>query len=93
MLPYYDPIWITGDRDDPDAVLNGYGAQWHIDRATLELTHSDELDGEDGTLTIGEADHTYDDFSVVLWRSRRCRGSISKAPLAWHADRQAARST
>jgi hypothetical protein len=63
-LPYYDPIWIAAGTDDPDAVLNGYGAQWHIARDTLELTHSDELLGEDGTLTIGEADHTYDNFGA-----------------------------
>lgn len=64
VLPYYDPIWLAAGEDDPDAVLNGYGAQWHIARDTLALTHSDELVGEDGTLTIGEADHTYDTFSA-----------------------------
>lgn len=64
VLPYYDPIWIAAGKDDPDVVLNGYGAQWHIARDTLELTHSDELVGEDGTLTIGEADHTYESFTA-----------------------------
>src|SRR4249920_496772 len=64
VLPYYDPVWIAGGLTDPDAVLTGYGTRWHIDRTTLALTHSDELEGEDGTLTIGEADHLYDDFSM-----------------------------
>lgn len=64
VLPYYDPVWIAGDLGDDDAVLTGYGARWHIDRVTLDLSISDELVGEAGTLTFGEADHIYDDFSL-----------------------------
>jgi len=64
VLPYWDPVWFLGDLTDADAVLDAYGAQWHIDRVTLELTHSDECEGEDGELLIGEEDHTYDNFEV-----------------------------
>ena len=64
VLPYYDPVWVTGDTSDPDAVLSGYGATWHIDRTTLALSISDELAGEDGTIVIGPDDHTYNDLSI-----------------------------
>jgi len=81
-LPYYDPIWIAAGEDDPDVVLNGYGAQWHIARDTLALTHSDELEGEDGTLTIGEADHTYDSFSASYSQPPLSRVDL-EGTLAW----------
>ena len=64
VLPYWDSVWFLGDLTDADAVFDAYGAQLHIDRVTLELTHSDECEGEDGELLIGEADHTYDNFDV-----------------------------
>ena len=64
-LPYYDQVWISGDTQDDDSVLNAYGRRWHIGRTDLALTTSDELTGEDGTLSIGEADHLYDNFEVT----------------------------
>jgi hypothetical protein len=64
VLPYWDTVWFMGDLSDADAVLDAYGAQWHVDRTTLELTYSDELEGEDGTIEIGEGDHTYDNFEM-----------------------------
>ncbi len=64
VLPYFDPVWVTGDTEDADNVLEAYGARWHIDRTTLEVTISDELAGEDGTLTFGEADCLYDGLSI-----------------------------
>jgi len=82
VLPYYDPVWISGDLTDPDAVLTGYGTRWHIDRCTHELTHSDELTGEDGTLTFGEADHVYDDFSASYGEPPLARVNI-EGTLAW----------
>jgi hypothetical protein len=82
VLPYYDPVWISGDLDDPDAVLNAYGAQWHIARDTLEVTHSDELDGEDGTLVVGEADHTYDNFGVSYAQAPISRVDL-EGTLSW----------
>jgi hypothetical protein len=65
VLPYYDQVWISGDTEDDDSVLNAYGRRWHIGRTDLALTTSDELTGEDGTLSIGEADHLYDNFEVT----------------------------
>lgn len=82
LLPYWDEVWITSDLDDADAVLNTYGAQWHIDRTTLELTISDELEGEDGVIVIGEADHFYDDFSLSYADPPKSRVDLD-ATLTW----------
>jgi hypothetical protein len=82
ILPYYDPVWIAGGLTDPDSVLTGYGTRWHIDRCTHVLTHSDELTGEDGTLTIGEADHHYADFSASYSEPPLARVDI-EGTLAW----------
>lgn len=50
-LPYYDPVFIAIDkRDDPDVVLEGRTASWHIDRTSHVVTVSDMVEGEDGTL-------------------------------------------
>jgi hypothetical protein len=67
IRPYYDPVWLdVGHRDDPDAILEGWSALWHIDRTTLAITHSDIINGEDGTLTFTEGDAFYDSVSLQL---------------------------
>ncbi len=50
-LPYWDRVWIAND-DDPDAILQSRSAVWHIDRVTLDVSISDVLVGEAGTLTF-----------------------------------------
>lgn len=65
VLPYYDPVWIVADRrDDPDAVLEGYARLWHIDRVTHDVTASDILTGEDGTVDFSGG-FFYDSLSVT----------------------------
>jgi hypothetical protein len=63
VLPYYDPVWLANNIN-PDTVLESYSALWHIDRTTLEVTATDVLQGEDGTITIGEDQAFYDSFSL-----------------------------
>jgi hypothetical protein len=82
VLPYYDEVWITGDTDNADNVLEAYGARWHIDRTTLDLSISDELIGEDGTLTFGEADHIYGDLKLSYSGPPLSQVTID-ATLAW----------
>lgn len=49
VFPYYDPVWFSEeDRNDPDRVLEGYSAVWHVDRVSHEMTKSDIITGEDG---------------------------------------------
>jgi hypothetical protein len=65
--PFYDPVFIdVGKRDDPDTILEGWSALWHIDRTTMEITASDILVGEDGTITFTEDDAFYDSVSMQL---------------------------
>ena len=61
--PFWDPVWIRDERiSDPDTVLEARTALWHIDRVTHEVTVSDIIAGEDGTLAI--SDHDYDSLSL-----------------------------
>jgi hypothetical protein len=65
--PYYDPIWIeTVKRDDPDTILEGWSALWHIDRTSLAVTASDILVGEDGTVTFDEDHALYSSVTMTL---------------------------
>lgn len=67
VAPYYDPVWFdTARRDDPDSILEGWSALWHIDRTTLEISASDILSGEDGTVTFAEGEALYDSVSMSL---------------------------
>jgi hypothetical protein len=51
VAPYWDPVWIdAGSLDDPDVVLQARTQSWHVDRITHEMTVSDNILGEDGTL-------------------------------------------
>ena len=66
VAPYWDPVWIAeGERDDPDVVLESRCALWHIDRVTHEVTISDSISGEDGTLNFGTSDILADSVSVA----------------------------
>jgi hypothetical protein len=78
VLPYYDPIWLANNIN-PDTVLESYSALWHIDRTTLEVTASDVLVGEDGTITIGEDQAFYDSFSLSYGSPPLTQVSISGA--------------
>lgn len=53
----WDPIWFSPSTIlDPDNVLEAAPLLWAIDRVTHEITTSDIIDGEDGTLTFQAAD-------------------------------------
>jgi len=64
VLPYYDPVWITS-AGNADTVLEAYSALFHIAPVSLDVTISDVLQGEDGTVQIGEDVAFYDDFSLT----------------------------
>ena len=56
VLPFYDEAVIDPvRRTDADVVLEGYTAIWHYDRETHVITISDEIIGEDGTVTFDGA--------------------------------------
>ena len=64
VLPYWDPVWLASTIS-ADTVLETYSALWHVDRTTLELTTSDIIEGEAGTIEIGEDVALYDNFSLA----------------------------
>lgn len=65
--PYYDPVWIdTPKRDDPDTILEGWSALWHIDRTSLAVTASDILIGEDGNVEFTEGQALYSSVGMTL---------------------------
>jgi hypothetical protein len=64
VAPYYDPVWINADkRDDPDAVLEGYAAAWHVDRVTHVVSLSSIVSGA-ATVEI-EGGFFYDSLGVA----------------------------
>lgn len=66
VAPFYDPIFIDADkRDDPDSVMEGYPARWHVDPVTGEVTISDFISGEDGTVEFQQTDAYYDSVNFT----------------------------
>jgi hypothetical protein len=82
VAPFWDPVWVAENEDDPDTALEAYPLAWHIDRLTLAVTVSDLIDGEDGTIAIGEADHLYDDMQVGLGQTPLNQVAVS-ATVTW----------
>jgi len=53
VLPYFDPVFLSAEaRSDPDAVLEGRSAVWHVDRVSHAITASDVLEGEAGVVAV-----------------------------------------
>jgi hypothetical protein len=83
VLPFYDPIFVDpAKRADPDAVLEGYSALWHVDRVTLEVSASDILVGEDGLEEFTEDDVFYDSVAVKLGQPPLAAVTVV-ADVAW----------
>lgn len=56
--PFWDELFIREDAlDDPDTVLEARSALWYVDPVTHEVSVSDLLVGEDGTI-----EYTADDY-------------------------------
>lgn len=67
VLPMFDPIFIDkSEVDNPDSVLEGYSALWHIDRLTHDVTASDITTGEDGTEAFSADEVPYDSVKINL---------------------------
>lgn len=67
IRPFYDPVFLDDThRDDPDAILEGWSALYHIDRLTHEVTISDILEGEDGTITFDQTQGIYESVKMEL---------------------------
>ena len=96
VLPQYDPIMIEPSRrigtstagfvGDPEVVLEGYSAIWHYDRETHVITVSDEITGEDGTLsfdaTTASKTVLYDGLGLTLTSGPLAKASVT-AEFNW----------
>jgi hypothetical protein len=81
--PYYDPVFLDeAHRDDPDAILEGYTAAWHIDRVTHEVTISDWHNGEAGIEEFFADEVPYDSVSVTLAAPPQ-RSVLVEALVSW----------
>lgn len=100
VRPFWDPIWFAPDtRNDPDNVLESRPELWHIDRRTLEVTTSNIVSGEDGTINLTEADVFYDSVRLhygaaparninviaeVSWE-QKATGAVDLSPAIYQA--------
>lgn len=67
VRPFWDPIFLDPQkRDDPDAILEGYSALWHIDRVTHTVSISDVLEGEGGTVIFEQDQVPYDSVQISM---------------------------
>jgi hypothetical protein len=83
VAPYWDSIWFDPkDASKPDLVLESRPEMWHIDRVTHEVSTSNIITGEDGTLLFGEADTFYDGLRVTVNQTPVRRVELTAA-VAW----------
>lgn len=83
VSPYYDPAFFSDEeRLDPDRVLEGRSAYWHIDRLTGDVTISDILAGEDGQIDFDDTEVFYDSVSVSYASSPASRCEVT-AVVEW----------
>lgn len=81
--PYWDPVFFSEEEQaDPDRVLEGRSALWHIDRVTHVVTVSDIITGEDGQLDFDGGDAFYDSVSVGYSESP-ARRVLLEASVQW----------
>lgn len=65
VAPFYNTLFIdASSQDNPDAIIEGYAASWHIDRTSLNWTISDIIVPEDGTKVLSSSDVYYDSVQV-----------------------------
>jgi len=82
VAPYYDPIFFDDRaRNDPDAILEGYSASYHVDRTTLAWTISDILEAEDGNVPIGQ-DEIFSELSFNV-KGPPLRAVRAEATVQW----------
>jgi len=83
VSPNYDPIFFDIlKRDDPDAILEGWSALYHVDRVNNKVSASDILVGEDGTVHFAEQDVFYDSVKCKLLQSPLVAVNV-KAEVTW----------
>jgi hypothetical protein len=81
--PNYEPLFLdVAKRGDPDAILEGWSALYHVDRVSGQVSASDILLGEDGTVNFATADVFYDSVQLKLLQSPLVAINV-KAEVQW----------
>lgn len=64
--PFWDAIWFDPEKVniDPDLVLESRPELWHIDRVSHEVSTSNIIQGEDGTLTFDDTNVFQDSIAI-----------------------------
>ena len=67
IRPYWDPVFLDEKRrDEPDAILEGWSALYHVDRTSHVVSASDILEGEDGNIVFTQDDAIYSSLGVTI---------------------------
>lgn len=83
IRPFYDPVFLdAAHRDDPDAILEGWSADYHVDRTSHAVTISDRLFGEDGIVVFDGNDVFYDSVQQTLEQPPRLAVAMD-ATVSW----------
>lgn len=86
VRPYYDPIFLSDSAlNDPDSILEGYSAAYHVDRTSLEWTISDILTGEDGTVSF-DGDDILDSSISINVKEAPLRAIRVDASVNWRQN-------
>jgi hypothetical protein len=83
----FDPVWFSADTvDDPDNILESRTQLWDFDRVTLNVSLTDIVNGEDGTLIFtGNGDALYDSVSVTYGQNPLRRVNMT-ATASWQQE-------
>lgn len=84
VAPYWDPLFFSADEQaDPDSVLEGRSALWHIDRLTGVVSISDINTGEDGQIDYTPDVPFYDSVNVS-YSASPARLCVVQAEVTWN---------
>ena len=90
LAPCYDPLSLElTKRGDPDAILEGWSALYHVDRVIGRVSASDILLGEDGTIVFAPQDVFYDSVDFKLLQSPLKSVNV-KIEVAWEQQYRSA---
>ena len=83
VFPWFDGVWFAPeDRGLADNVLESRAALWHIDRVSHDVTVSNIITGEDGTIMFDGAD-VLNDTIRISYGDPPCRQVNVTANFAW----------
>lgn len=63
-LPYFDPIWFDNGIASPDTILEARPEVWDTNRVTLQVSTTNIVSGEDGTLEVEASEHLYPSMNI-----------------------------